>query len=153
MSLKPTPSTRTGSSTEEPTAGCFVLGGGHVGDAIARRLRAEGRSVSRVDETHDPDELPGVCGDPRDLSALEAAGVSEGATVVVAMAHDSQNLLVAQLVRAHFDVQSVHVLVNDPDQRWLFTSAGHEPVCATSAASDALVDGLTRQRRDVGETA
>ncbi len=121
-------------------AACYVLGGGHVGTAVARRLRTDDHDVCVVDESCDPSEPVGFQGDPTDVRALEAAGVAGASTVVVATPSDRRNLLVAQLVRVHFDVPRVVVLANVPDRRDLLAEAGHEPVCATSALSDALVD-------------
>lgn len=118
----------------------YVLGGRHLGSAVARRLRADGHTVCVVDEAYDRSETPGLRGDPADIRALEAAGVGATSTVVVATESDSRNLLIAQLVRANFDVKNIIVLVNVPDRLEMFTEAGHDPVCATSVLSDTLVD-------------
>ena len=58
----------------------------------------------------------------------------------MATGSDSRNLLVAQLVRARFDVSDVVVLAHQPDRVGLFEAAGHDPVCATDALSAALVE-------------
>ena len=120
----------------------YVLGGGHVGASVARRLHADGHSVTVVDETHDSDEIPGFRSDPGTVQALEEAGVTDTSTVVVARSCDSRNLLTAQLVSAHFDVSDVVVLVNVPDRCVIFEEVGHEPVCATTTLSDGLVGSL-----------
>ena len=120
----------------------YVLGGRHLGYAVARRLRADGHAVCVVDESHDRSETPGFRGDPADIRTLEAAGVGSASTVIVATGSDSRNLLIAQLVRANFDVKNVVVLVNTPDRVEIFTEAGHHPVCATSALSDTLVNTI-----------
>lgn len=116
----------------------FVLGGGHVGTAVANALREADRSVVLIDES--PNRFDGrtIEGDPRNLELLEAAGLSAASTVVVATRSDSRNLLVAQLARVRFDVPETVVLVNVPDRLDVVADAGHEPVCATSALSDAL---------------
>jgi trk system potassium uptake protein TrkA len=120
----------------------YVLGGGDLGVAVARRLRADGRRVCLVDESHDRSEAAWVQGDPADARTLEAAGVDATSTVVVATGSDSRNLLIAQVVRARFDVTDVVVLTNAPDRLETFTEAGHDPVCATAALSDALVETI-----------
>lgn len=142
-------STRRRTTTDEPTAETapadyVVLGGSHLGESVARGLQAEGHSVALVDETRCPDDLPVHPGDPADVDLLAAAGVGEASTVVVATGDDSRNLLVAGLVRAHFDVPEVLVLVHVPDRRDVVAGAGVVPVCATSALTDALLDGVTR---------
>lgn len=121
---------------EEPVH--CVLGGGHVGSAIAERLRADGHRVVVVDRSYRRGDVPGFVGDPTDLGVLAEAGIEGASTVVVAMRSDRRNLLVAQLVRSRFDVPRIIVFVNDPDRRSLFTEAGHEPFCATTALSEAV---------------
>lgn len=122
---------------DEPA--CYVLGGEHVGTALARRLRTHG-AVCVVDESFDSSDSDGFRGDPTDVRTLEAAGVAAASTVVVATPSDRRNLLIAQLVRTAFEVSRVVVLVNAPDRFDLLEAAGHEPVCATTALADALVD-------------
>jgi Trk K+ transport system NAD-binding subunit len=121
---------------EEPVY--YVLGGGHAGVAIAERLRTDGHRVVTVDRSYRPGDVPGFVGDPTDLSVLSETGIERASTVVVAMRSDRRNLLVAQLVRSRFDVPRIIGFVNDPDRRPLFTEAGHEPFCATTALSEAL---------------
>ncbi|WP_318567878.1 NAD-binding protein [Salinigranum marinum] len=120
----------------------YVLGGGRVGVAAARRLRAAGHDVGVVNELHCPAELPGRRGDPTDVGVLDDAGLSNAETVVVATRSDARNLLVAGLVRTRFDVPRVVVLTNAPDRVAAVAEAGHDPVCATAALSDALVDSV-----------
>ena len=136
------PTAVDGPHTDGETNAYYVLGGEHLGSAVADRLRADGHSVCVVDESHDRSHVPGVRGDPSDVRALEAADVGSATTAVVCTGSDRRNLLVAQLVRAHFDVETVVVLANDPDRIDLFTEAGHAPVCATSVLSDALLEAI-----------
>lgn len=121
---------------------CYVLGGGHLGVSVARRLQETGYTVGVVNESHVPADMPGESGDPSELQTLEDAGLSSSSIVIVATSDDSRNLLIAQLVRVHFDVARIVVLTNVPTRLGLLASAGHEPVCATSALSKALVDNV-----------
>lgn len=120
----------------------YVLGGGHVGVAVARRLRDAGHAVCLVDEDYDHHDIPGYRGDPADVRVLEEAGLTDTSKVIAAAQADRRNLLVAGLVRAHFDVPRVLVLANSPSRATLFEGAGHEPVCATTVLSDALVENV-----------
>lgn len=130
--------------TDAPTPGPdgvqFVLGGGHTGRAVARRLRANGHAVALIDETRHDSALPGTEGDPTDVRVLDDAGVERASRVIVASRSDRRNLLIAQLVRSRYDVDRVLVLANEPPRFDLFADAGHEPVCATTALSEALVE-------------
>lgn len=119
---------------------CHVLGSGKLGAAVARRLRSNGYTVSHVDDSADRVEASGRRADTMDLELLEEAGVAAASTVVVATRSDRRNLLVAQLVSAHFEVPRVVVLANAPDTLAAFAEAGHDPVCATDALADELVE-------------
>lgn len=132
----------TGPDPTEPDAEYYVLGGNHVGEAVASRLHASGHDVVVVTDAPTATDLRTVAGDPTDLSTLMELGLSDAATVLVATNSDARNLLVAQLVRTQFDVPRTVVLTNDPEQMDVIQSAGHEPICATSAIADALVEDV-----------
>ncbi|MDS0298296.1 NAD-binding protein [Halogeometricum sp. S1BR25-6] len=136
----------TGTETTQPFDGAeetaqathYVLGGAHVGTAIAERLRDGGHRVVIVDESYESRDIPGVTGDPAVVDVLSESGVESDSTVVVATRSDRRNLLIAQLVRARFDGPRVIAFVNDPERRSLFTDAGHESFCVTTTLSDAV---------------
>lgn len=119
---------------------CYVLGGGHLGVSVARRFQETGYTVGVVNESHVPADMSGESGDPSDLRTLEDAGLSDASVVIVATPNDSRNLLIAQLVRVHFDAARIVVLTNVPTRLDILEAAGHEPVCATSVLTKALVD-------------
>ncbi|MFC6723599.1 NAD-binding protein [Halobium palmae] len=133
---------RSDPHSEELEAEYYVLGGGDVGACVARQLYESGQVVNLIDESNDCPTTPGAQGDPTDLRTLRNAGIPKDSTIVVATRSDKQNLLIGQLVRAHFDVGRVVVLVNDRDRFEVFAAANHEPVCATTALSDALVESV-----------
>lgn len=126
---------------ERPGPDHYVLGGGPVGQAIARQLRSEGHTVGFVDETADLD--PGdVRGDPGELATLERSSVAEASTAVVAGSSDRRNFLIAQLLATNFDVPRVLVRVNDPDRVDVLGAAGHEPICAASVLATAVAEDV-----------
>ncbi|WP_227131629.1 NAD-binding protein [Halorubellus salinus] len=127
-----------GVNREEPHPHHQVLGGGHVGDAIADRLRADGHIVARVDETTVTTDERSVRGDPATLPTLSSADLGDADAVVVATGSDARNLLVAQQVRAHFDVERVLVLTHHPERVTSIAAAGHEPVCVTTVIADGV---------------
>jgi trk system potassium uptake protein TrkA len=140
MELKSTSFT---SAEQTHAAEYYVLGGGPLGVSIARRLEAEGHTVRLIDDARDPDEVSGIQADPTDVGALEADGIADASAVVVATDEDSRNLLVAQNLRARFDIPDIFVLVHVPDRCELFEEVGHEPVCATTVLSEALLDQVS----------
>jgi len=142
--MLPTRSTGSGSSADADDATHYVLGGEHLGTAVATRLRADDHVVKVVDESYDSEsfDVSGFQGDPTDVHTLETAGVADASTVVVATESDSRNLLIAQHVRANFDVPRIVVLVNAPCRVHLLEDAGHEPICATTVLSDAITETI-----------
>lgn len=118
----------------------YILGSGPVGVAVARRLRANGHTVRVIDDSIELSEVPAERGDPTNVDLLADVGVDNASTVVVATRSDRRNLLVAQLVSTHFDVPRTIVLANEPPRLSLFEAAGHEPVCATTVLSEALLE-------------
>jgi trk system potassium uptake protein TrkA len=149
MTLRPITRPRTETTGGDPEPHCYVLGGSHLGLAIARRLHAAGHDVTLVAADADADDLPTLQGDPRDVTILTDAGVTGTATVIVATPDDGRNLLVAQLLRTRFGVADTFVVVHTPERFDLVVDAGHEPICATTALADAVVDGVRARLGEV----
>lgn len=149
MIMIPEHSAGADSSGGTAAATHYVLGGQQLGATVAHRLQAEGHSVSLIEasdglyEASDtPSGIDVTQGDPADIEVLAAAGVSDTSTVIVATGSDRRNLLIAQLVRTRFDPYRVLVLAHSPTRLELFAEAGHEPVCATNALSEAITENV-----------
>lgn len=140
MTLNPLRSTRSDHPEADAAAEYYVLGGSHLGVAVAEGLRAAGHAPTIVDKSYAASDIPGLGEDPADLETLRAVDPPADSTVVVATSHDRRNLLIAQQVRAHFGVDSTLVLANTPDGYEVLEAAGHDPICATTALSEALLD-------------
>ena len=134
-SIRPTDSSQRG----DPLATHFVLGGAHIGMAIAEQLQADGHPVTIVDENYNSENVPGIQGSPTDVELLSESGLKTAASVVVGTRSDARNFLIAQLVQVHFDVPQVTVLVHNPERLSVMAEAGHEPLCVTTALSEAVV--------------
>lgn len=120
----------------------YVLGGDHVGTAIAERLQSIGHRVAVVDNSHESREIPGFAGDAATVDVLSESGVGTASTVVVATPSDPRNLLIAQLLRARFDVPRVIPFVHEPDRVPLFADSEHEPFCVTTALAAAVDEAI-----------
>lgn len=128
-----------------------ITGGGQVGSALARRLNGE-YEVSFVDD--DPQavaraEDAGVAasdGDATEVPVLQTAGIEPETTVVVAGDCDSENLLVAQLVRTKFGVRDVVVLMNDTRNGVAFADREIGLVSAADVLADALVHAVRNRQ-------
>jgi len=118
----------------------YVLGGNHVGHAIATTLQAAGHPVTHIDDTHPPDPVDGatITGDPAAVTVLDDAGLDTAEMVLVVTPADRRTLLISSLVAARYDATRIVPVVHHPDRVPLFTDAGHDPVCVTSALADTI---------------
>lgn len=117
----------------------YVLGGDHLGAAVAAELEADGVAVTLITE-QSPLQTDAIAGNPADVSLLAEAGIDETSRVIVATPSDRRNLLIAQLVSVQFGTTSIVVLINNPDRHDPINEAGHDVVCATTALTSALVN-------------
>lgn len=116
----------------------YILGDDNTGIAIAEQLQANGHQVATVNEGLSSPTVPTIDGDPSSVAVLSEAGIEPASTVIVATRSDRRNLLIAQLVRARFDVSCVVPLVHDPDRFSAFDEAGHKPLCVSTVLSEAV---------------
>jgi NhaP-type Na+/H+ or K+/H+ antiporter len=98
----------------------LVIGGGRVGRALAERLEDRGEDVVIVDDNSQTVEEARRAGftvrhgDGTDVDVLRAAGADNAKVIAPATANDDVNLLVAQLAKSRFDVDTVIARVNEP---------------------------------------
>jgi len=91
----------------------LVIGGGRVGRALAERLEDRGEEVviiesnSQVVEDARQEGFTVKHGDGTDVDVLKAAGAENAKVIASATADDDVNLLVAQLAKNRFDVETV----------------------------------------------
>ena len=103
----------------------LVVGAGRVGTELADRFESRGEEVVLVDrdasavERARADGHRAVHGDATDARTLETADADRASVVVAATADDDVNLLVAQLARTRFDVETVvaRALTTSPPSR------------------------------------
>jgi Trk K+ transport system NAD-binding subunit len=109
----------------------LVVGGGHLGHELARRLEASGARVTLVDDQTAPQPPPDLrvrLENRLDGAALSHADPTVPTVVVAVSAADSTNLLVAQHAKRRDDVDRVVVRVNDPERASVFEDLGIEVV-------------------------
>jgi NhaP-type Na+/H+ or K+/H+ antiporter len=99
----------------------IVVGGGRVGRALAERLEDRGEEVlvvERDDATVERLQEGGFSvrqGDGTARDVLENAGADNAKVIAVATADDDVNLLIGQLAKNTFGVDTVVARVNNPD--------------------------------------
>ena len=125
----------------------IVIGGEHVGAALAERLRESSAVVflderpEIVDRAHEIG-IDGHVVDATDRRELQDVVADSTKTVVVTTGKDSTNLLIGQHLRTACDVDQIVVLVNDPRNRVAFTDRGFITVCAVQSLTESLIDAI-----------
>jgi len=128
----------------------IVVGGGRVGTALAERLEDRGEEVLVVD--HDEDAVERLRrrgfavrnGDGANREVLENAGAGNARVIAAATADDDVNLLVGQLARNTFDVDTVVARVNDPDNVDAFEDLDVEAISAGMSVAWSMDNVIER---------
>ncbi|RBI59724.1 potassium transporter [halophilic archaeon] len=98
----------------------IIIGGGRVGTALAERLEDRGEDVliiesdERVVEELRQEGFTVLYGEGEQLDILENAGAYNAKVVAAATADDHINLLIGQLAKNTFNVETVVARVNEP---------------------------------------
>ncbi len=122
-----------------------VIGCGRVGSRVARDFQADGWDVTVVDEQEEALTRLGsswsggfVVGHGMDSTILRRAGADEADAVVVATNGDNTNLVIGQVVKKRYGVETVIVRVLDPARADFYAARGMETVCPTQTAISEL---------------
>lgn len=126
-----------------------VIGSGRVGSSVAKGLAADGWDVVVVDEEEDALGRLGpawrggfVVGHGMDVTVLEEAGVGEVDAAVVATNGDNTNIVIGQLLRQRYGVETVVVRLLDPARAKFYSDRGMSVVCPTQTAISSLLDSV-----------
>ncbi len=134
-----------------------VIGCGRVGSAVARGLAADAWDVTVVDE--DEDALARLGGDWRggfvvghgmDVTVLERAGVTSADAAVVATNGDNTNLVIGQVLKLRYGLESVVVRILDPARAKLYADRGMSVVCPTQTAIQSLLETVRAAKPSEG---
>lgn len=138
-----------------------IVGGGRVGRQVADRLQYRGDDVLiiEVDEERvvalEDGEYQIHAGDGTTLEVLNAVETDRADLVVAATGDDEANLLVSQLVKTKFDVETVLARVNQSENEEPFEELGIDTI-SRPIATARLIDGyiesptLTRWTEGLG---
>jgi Trk K+ transport system NAD-binding subunit len=128
----------------------LVIGGGRVGRVLSDRLDDRGENVviiendeTAIEQARNQGHAVHI-GDGTDTDVLRAAGGDNASIVVAATGDDDVNLLVAQLAKSKFDVETVIVRANNPDNVEAFEDLGVRTISSTFATARALDDAIER---------
>ncbi|WP_408959774.1 cation:proton antiporter [Natrinema sp. 74] len=128
----------------------LIVGGGRVGRSLAERLEVRGENVVLIEEDRSVLEqlrnegFTARQGDGTDIDVLRGAGADNARIIVAATGDDDANLLVAQLAKSNFDVQTVIARANNPSNAAAFEDLGVETISAAESTAWAIDNVIER---------
>ena len=126
----------------------LIAGGGKVGSNLARTLIRAGHEVTLVEQRDSKYQLLEAefehqvhKGDATELYVLERAGIERPPNVVVAVTGDDEdNVIICQLARERYGVETVIARVNDPRNQPYFDLLGISPTVSATASIMGLIE-------------
>ena len=108
-----------------------ILGAGRVGSTLASRLLESGSEVVAIDSDKGKADLLNeavgkicILGDGSSLSVLDDAGLSRVDVFIATTGQDHINLIVCQIAKEKYNVQTTVSVLNQQDNEKLFELAG-----------------------------
>jgi len=129
----------------------LIVGGGKVGEALAKNLSKRGHDIAVMEKeediarklAEDLDEALVVSGDGCDPLKLEEAKIERAKVVVAVTGDDEDNLIVCQLAKDSYNVQRVIARVNNPKNEDTFKFLGIDTVSSTQIISKLIEEEST----------
>jgi trk system potassium uptake protein len=126
----------------------LIAGGGKVGSNLARTLIRAGHEVTLIEQRASRFDMLEVefehqvhQGDATELFVLERAGIKRPPDLVVAVTGDDEdNIIICQLARERYGVESVIARVNDPRNEVYFELLGISPTVSATGSIMALIE-------------
>ena len=130
----------------------LVVGCGKVGSRLAAQLSREGHDVSVVDKEETAFEMLGddfegftTSGIPIDQDVLRRAGIESCDAVAAVSTDDNVNIMVSQVAREIFHVETVLARIYDPKREDVFSHFGLHTVCPTNLTVAAVRSAITEK--------
>jgi trk system potassium uptake protein TrkA len=126
----------------------LIAGGGKVGANLARTLIRTGHEVSLIEQRDSRYQVLEAefehqvhKGDATELFVLERAGIKRPPDVMVAVTGDDEdNVVICQLARDHYGVETTIARVNDPRNQPYFDLLGISPTVSATASIMGLIE-------------
>src|SRR3954468_7248706 len=126
----------------------LIAGGGKVGSNLARTLIRAGHEVTLIEQRDSRFEVLEAelehqvhKGDATELFTLERAGIERPPDIVVAVTGDDEdNVVICQLARDRYGVETTIARVNDPRNQPYFDLLGISPTVSATAAIMGLIE-------------
>lgn len=120
---------------------CVIVGGGKIGEYLAKTLLEEGNQVAIIEEdpqvaTQLSETLEGpvlvIQGDGCEVARQEDAGVPQADIFVATAGQDEDNLAACEIASRVFGISRALARVNDPKNLRIFRRLGIESISSTS---------------------
>ena len=118
-----------------------IAGGGNAGSFVARQLLTAGHEVRVIEKSEEiiaerggEVEAGWVWGDACDPVTDEEAEMGRADAVLALTGHDEDNLVISQLAKQEFGVQTVLARINNPHNSWLFDRSWGVDVAVSAPA-------------------
>ncbi|MFH1826405.1 MAG: NAD-binding protein [bacterium] len=129
----------------------LIVGGGKVGDSLARALANGGYDVALVEKeesfarriAEEIDKVLVIAGDGCDPAKLEDAGIARAQVLAAVTGDDEDNLIICQLARDTFGVPRVIARVNNPRNEITFQKLGIDTVSSTTIITKLIEEEAT----------
>src|SRR5262245_46822488 len=126
----------------------LIAGGGKVGSNLARTLIRAGHEVTLIEQRPPRFSMLEAefehqvhKGDATEIYVLERAGIRRPPDIVVsATGDDEDNIIICQLARERYGVESVIARVNDPRNQAYFDLLGITPTVSATRSIMALIE-------------
>ena len=126
----------------------LIAGGGKVGSNLTRTLLRDGHEVTLIEQRgtrYDQLELEFehqvLKGDATEMFVLESAGIRRPPDLVVAVTGDDEdNVVICQLAREKYGVETVIARVNDPRNQIYFDLLGITRTVSATSSIMALIE-------------
>lgn len=122
----------------------IIIGCGRLGATLANTLSDRGKDVLIMDKRKESfrklaPNFGGlsIVGNGMDFESLHEAGIEKADVVVVVTNDDNANVMIAQLAKNIFKVNSVIARLYDPEREYIYKEFGIETICpAVLSAKD-----------------
>ncbi|NQT29644.1 MAG: NAD-binding protein [Candidatus Saganbacteria bacterium] len=129
----------------------LIVGGGKVGDSLARTLSCEGYDVAVVEKNEkiarriaeNLDNVLVINGDGCDPARLEDAGIARAQVAAAVTGDDEDNLIICQLAQDTFGVPRVIARVNNPRNEITFQKLGIDTISSTTIITKLIEEEAT----------
>lgn len=136
---------------KKTTSYTIIVGCGRLGASLANTLSNEGDNVLIIDENKNSfrrlaPNFGGlsVVADGTDLDKLREAKIETASAVIAVTNNDNTNIMVAQIARDLFGVESVIARLYDPECESVYRKLGINTICPSVLSAkeiDKLLDG------------